>query len=225
MERKDLSNEDTLLKLASEFIEKEELENDILIDKDILKICMEYDQKQYRKKKLYSIVSKVAVTALVAFLSFEIFMPETAQAFHTRLFSLIFDDESGSVSLNSESEREMIGEWTDYHFPEYLPEGYYLTAAQKRENDSILLYENINKSNSIRIIEETMQTSLSFDIDSTEVIEVQIGIYEGFLIRGIDYEGLMLVWIQEDTRITISTTQALTDKEIIKIGENLKYIV
>lgn len=224
MERKDLSNEDTLLKLASEYIEKEELENDILINKDILKICMEYDQKQYRKKKLYSIAPKVAVIALVVFLSFEIFMPEAAEAFHTRVFNLIFDDNSGSVSLNTESEYEMIGDWKEYHYPRYMPDGFTLVGAEKREDNSVLLYENEEKTVAIRIIEETLEYSTSVDTDRTEVYETEIGIYNGYLFRGKDYDGVMLTWMQNDRRITISTTQDLTDEEVIRIGENLKYI-
>ena len=224
MNKRDLNNEDILLKLAGEYIEKVAIEDDIPMDKDILKLCMDYDKKQREKKKLYSVLSKVAVIMLVSIMSFEIFMPETAEAFHTKIFSLIFDDKSGSVSLNNESEHEMIGDWTDYYYPEYVPEGFALSDARKREFDSILLYENTDKTATIRILEESLETSMSVDTETTDMIKVSVGIYEGYIFSGVEYDEIMLTWIQNDRRIIISTTKALSNEVIIKIGESLKYV-
>ena len=224
MDKRDLNNEDILLKLAGECIEEKELDNYIPIDREILKICMEYDEKQHKKKKIYSVLSKVGIVTFAIILSFEIFMPETAEAFHTKIFNLIFDDISGSVSLNSENEYEMIGDWTDYHYPEYIPQGFMLSDAHKREFDTILLYENTDKTATIRIMEESLETSMSVDIDTTEIHQVEVGIYEGCLFIGTDYESIMLTWIQNDRRIIISTSKDLASEEIVKIGENMKYI-
>ena len=224
MEKKNLNNEDVLLKLASEYIDKEEFDNDITIDREILKLCMDYDKKQQEKKKLYSVLSKVAVVVIALFLSFEVFMPETAQAFHTKLFGLVFDERAGSLYLNSESEREMIADWTDYNYPEYIPQGFVLSDARKKDFDSILLYENTDKTVTIRIMEESLETSMSLDTETTEMKHVQVGIYKGYLFTGTDYDGVILTWIQNDRRIIITTNKALTEEELVKIGENLIYV-
>lgn len=49
MNNNDIKNENALLKLAADTLTKDDKSNEIPIDKEILKACIEYDEKQRRR--------------------------------------------------------------------------------------------------------------------------------------------------------------------------------
>lgn len=239
VKKMNMHDEDKVLKSAAELLREIAVEEQekyfekanhideeypIHLDKEFLKTAMEYDEKQRKKKKMYSALSKVAIILLGLVLSFEIVLPEKASAFHAKVFELIFNDMAGSVSLNNENEYDLIGNWSDYYYPDYMSDGYVLTAAEKQEFESVLLYENAENNTTIRIMDQPLDFSFNVDTDSTEMSNVKVGIYDGNLFVGIDYDGLLLTWVQDNSRIIITTTKDLSKEEIVRIGENLKYI-
>lgn len=47
---------------------------------------------------------------------------------------------------------------------------------------------------------------------------------EGYVFIGKNYDGIMFIWKQDDSLMNISTTQDISEDELVKIAENIKYI-
>ncbi|MBR1989014.1 MAG: hypothetical protein IJ987_00940 [Firmicutes bacterium] len=173
-ENMEMITDEELLRLAVEMEDEEdfdlaEYEHSASLlemepDQEMLEIARRYDarQKTLKKKKLMKGITRAAAVFAVCLG----LTTAVASAFHVNVFKLIFNPDSGSVTLLSETEQEMIGDWEGYWYPEYLPEGFYLAEAEEVEKLRYMLFIDDKSDKEIIIINDAQSMQYSFDTDT-----------------------------------------------------------
>lgn len=195
-------------------------------DAAFLQFARTYDQQhsevQVKRKTTY--VTKRFVRFAAIFLACFITMGSltigTSEALREKVFTLFFDNESGSVALRNEIEEEMIGGWKDYWYPTWLPEGFYMLGA--REEEHLMVYISKNSDSKIRIKEYDLDTSVFLDTETAEIEEKTIN--DKKVILSIDETNKIMVaiWKSEKKVIEVSIENSIDKELLIKIVENMK---
>ena len=178
-----------------------------------------------RKKTAYWMKRFTRFTAvfLICFVSMGGIALGASETLREQVFSLFYNEDAGSVTLRSETEADMIVNWDDYWYPEWLPEGFYMMGAN-REDCLFMLFASKNDSCEIRIREYSLNASISMDIDTADVENTKVG--DKNVVISVDEinNTMMAVWMT-DTRILKINVKESTDMEmLIKIIENMKYV-
>lgn len=196
------------------------------IDENVLKAVIEYDKqrKEKRKKKYISILSKVAIFIIVCSVAIPFIAPKHAEAFRTKILDMFFNEKSGSVSLRGQTEIDMIGDWDEYYYPEYIPETYELVAAEKVDESSTMLFISNDRKHELRIEELPVNSAISLDTDYTKVESIEIGYNEGQYAINEKYEYIIVTWRTENKIISLEGDTSINKQEYINIAENLIYV-
>ena len=194
-------------------------------DQKFLEFAREFDGKKKKrdraqKIKRFSQVAAVFLVCIVVTLSVAL---EASDAFRVRLYSLIFNSENGSVSL-SEEESDLIGDWKDYWYPEFIPEGFNLIAAEDDGGQRILLFESNDGKFNFQIIDMPLDTSVSVDTDTNTIEEIKIGHYRGYMFVDDIYDSIMLFWKTDDRQMMIDARNGIKEDTVKRIAEGLKYV-
>ncbi len=225
---KEILSEETQLIIDEYEKSIEDVEKDFPsgIDENILRMVIEYDNKQREKKKkqFVSVLSKVAVFAIVCVAATTFLFPEHVEAFRTRVFDMFFNDEAGSVSLRGENELDMIGDWTDYYYPEYMPEGYKLIGAEKMGEIYIMLYTSEDGEHQLNMQTMPDNSTISIDTDMSSIEDVKIGYHEGIYSVNEEYNKNIITWVSDKKIVYIQGDNTIHKDEYIKIAENVRYI-
>ena len=109
-------------------------------DQGILNFARAYDsrKKPYRWKKTL----QTAVIVLVCVIVANGIALGTSEAFRSRVYSLFFNDEAGSVTLFTEEESELLQDWNGSWYPAYMPEKFRLVAAESDSDRYVLFFNN-----------------------------------------------------------------------------------
>lgn len=196
------------------------------IDEKILKMAIEYDKKkkENKKKKIISVLSKVAVVMMICVVSAAFVFPESVEAFRVKIFDVFFNEDTGSASLKGENEVDYLGDWTEYYYPEYMPENYKMIGAERMGERSIMLFALENGEHPLKIESIPANSTVNVDTDSTSIEKIQIGYYEGMYAVDNEKENALITWVNENNILTVQGDISLDKTEYIKIAENLKYI-
>lgn len=191
---------------------------------EMLAFVRELDRKdaERRKKQLYARVMRIAAVFCVCFITMGTLALGTSDAFRERIFTLFQNKEEGSVTLRNESEYELIGNWTDYWYPTWMPEGYYLLGADKQAG--VMLYVSDSENVEIRIIENDLNTSQTFDTDTTAAAAIEVQGYEGYLFVDEKNKSVDFVWMTESRQIHINQKNSADASIVRKVADNMKYI-
>ncbi|MBQ4649755.1 MAG: hypothetical protein IJB73_03530, partial [Firmicutes bacterium] len=146
----------------------------------------------------------------------------TSEAYRQRLFSLFRDDIS--VTLRTEDEYELIGEWDDYWYPSGLPESYELVGATRDGEESFMLFIDGNSGTELRIKEKELDYSLTFDTEHLVQEELQVGIYKGYLFYEDESELYNAIWITENKIVLMDFRGEISLEEVKKIIAEMKEI-
>ena len=195
---------------------------DIEPDPEILFLAREYDKKCSKRKNRIVKTVHVAALVLVCFVTISAISLESSSALRLRVFQLFFGEGDGSVTFFGQDEYDLIGEWKDYWYPTYLPEGFMLEAADRSESEKILLFSSEN-GDEIRIIEQSADTIMSTDTDYTSIEEVEIGCYRGYLLADTEYDFMQINWMTDDRQFCVNMIGALDKAVLMKVAENLEY--
>ena len=187
---------------------------------------IEYDKqrKEKRKKKYISILSKVAIFIIVCSVAIPFIAPKHAEAFRTKIFDMFFNEKSGSVSLRGQTEIDMLGDWDEYYYPEYIPETYELVAAEKVDESSTMLFISNDRKHELRIEELPQNSNISIDTDHTSIENVKIGYYDAVYAICKEADSALLTWVNEKKIISIHGDTSIDKQEYIKIAEKLKFV-
>ena len=231
-ENMDMITDEELLRLAVEMEDEEdfdlaEYEHSASLlemepDQEMLEIARRYDarQKTLKKKKLMKGITRAAAVFAVCLG----LTTAVAYAFHVNVFKLIFNPDSGSVTLLSETEQEMIGGWEGYWYPEYLPEGFYLAEAEEVEKLRYMLFIDDKSDKEIIIINDAQSMQYSFDTDTATIEQMKVGYYEGYYFCDEENNHSYAIWQTEDMILRI-TLENVIDKELcVRIAEGMKYV-
>lgn len=232
----DILTED-LLRKAAEAIsrqyaaEMDEMENDLVevpeeLDRKILQMAREYDAKHRQEiwKKRGRTALRTAAVLVVAVLGIGVIGMSISEAFRIRIFSMLENIDDGAVAFRDDAAYELLKEWTDYWYPEYLPEGYYLLTAEINDDfDKIILFKS-TEDNEIRIYETNAGNMPEIDKDTNVYEEVYINSGNAYLFSDSEQQKYHLLWKAEDWIFRITFADFDKKEEIIKMAGSLKYI-
>ncbi len=212
--------EDMYFEKDGEFINIMDIEPDL----EILALAKEYDKKNGRnhRKQGKNRLLHVAALVTICFVSISAITLESSDALRLRIYRIFSNEEDGSVTLSIQGEDDYIGDWQDYWYPEYLPEGITMEAAEKSETEKIMLFSS-EDGIEICILECPLDTVTAVDTDYSVMEEIKAGYYRGYLLVDEEHNFSKAFLPVEDRQICVEAT-GLTDRDgMIKIVQNLKY--
>lgn len=194
-------------------------------DQSFLAFARAYDRKANKRKvtEKRKRILQVAAVFLVCITTMTAIAVETSEAFRVRFYSLFTNETDGSVTLLTEREQEIIGEWEDYWYPTYVPDGFQMVAAEKRDNESVIVFESNDRKISFRIMEFSFNVAISHDTDTNTVEEVRIGYYKGYLFEDVQNQSIDVYWLTDDKQLVVAATGEMDKETVIKIAESLEY--
>lgn len=225
--------EEQLLDLAAKAIDQEldaafsaasedAIEIPAKLHRDMLAMAREIDaarKEEHRRNRWKRQLRTVAAVLLCTTVTVGMTMG-VSEGFRKKVFEIFNYEQEGAVALRTDEE-EMIGTWSDYWYPTYLPDGYQIVAAE--ETDHFMLFQN-SKRERIRLYENGEESAFSFDTDSLEKETIHIGPHEGSLFFSETGENSFAIWMT-DTRTMVLQFEGLTDEsEINQILEGIEYI-
>ncbi len=195
-------------------------------DKILLEMAREYDAKMrrtvHRRKGKRAL--RIAAVIAVVIMGLGSIGISASEAFRMRVFSLFENKEDGAVVFRNDTEYELLSGWSDYWYPEYLPEGYYLFTVKSIDLQKTMLFVKINTDNEIRIYEKNNQLLSMVDIDTNVYEKVNLGTYEGYIYIDEINNSTDLIWQTDDRILEISVSNILDYDFVISIAKNMKYI-
>lgn len=194
-------------------------------DQSFLAFARAYDRKANKRKvtEKRKRILQVAAVFLVCITTMTAIAVETSEAFRVRFYSLFTNETDGSVTLLTEREQEIIGEWEDYWYPTYVPNGFQMVAAEKRDNESVIFFESNDRKISFRIMEFSFNVAISHDTDTNTVEEVRIGYYKGYLFEDVQNQSIDVYWLTDDKQLVVAATGEMDKETVIKIAEGLEF--
>lgn len=174
------------------------------------------EKRVYRRKRgIQTVAAILLCTTLTVGTSMGV-----SEGFRKKVFQIFNYEQDGAIALRAEEEA-LIGSWSDYWYPTYLPEGFNMVGAE--ETDHFILYQN-EAGSEIRIFENSPDNVPVFDIDTFEKREIDIGAYDGNLFTSNIDKTIYVIWTTE-SRVMLMTFKELRDENQIKnILEGLEYI-
>lgn len=197
---------------------------DIEPDPEILQRAREYDKRAARKKRerhRKSIVN-IAALVLICVVTMSAITFEYSDALRFKPYRLFFNKNDGAATLLAEDEYDLIGDWKDFWYPAYLPEGYLLIGADKSESEKIMLFSSEN-GEEIRIIERDLTSVTTIDTDNTSVEEIRVGYHQGYYLINEEYDLVSVCWTTDDRQLDIEATSKIDKDILMKVAENLSY--
>lgn len=173
---------------------------------------IEYNKELIRKEKNQKIRSKVlklskriaAVLIIVSIAGSVVTM--SVEAFRVRFFNLVIET-SQKFSLVSQEEinetqmvYDVLSDWTDYYYPKYLPEGYYLLNTRSLVDTRYMTFSNL-EGNEMRFIQGNLSSQSQIDSENGNVINVEIRGCKGVLVVKDDIT--ILNWTTNDMSFSI----------------------
>lgn len=194
-------------------------------DQSFLAFARAYDRKANKRKvtEKRKRILQVAAVFLVCITTMTAIAVEISEAFRVRFYSLFTNETDGSVTLLTEREQEIIGEWEDYWYPTYVPDGFQMVAAEKRDNESVIVFESNDRKISFRIMEFPFNVAISHDTDTNTVEEVRIGYYKGYLFEDVQNQSIDVYWLTDDKQLVVAATGEMDKETVIKIAEGLEF--
>lgn len=197
---------------------------DIEPDPKILNLARKFDEKQQKKKKIQRKrhFVQVAAMVMVCFVTFSAITLESSDAFRMKIYQIFSIQDEGSAALLSQDEYDLIGDWKDYWYPTYIPEGFVLQDAEKTEFEKVMLFSS-DAGEECRIREIPMDAAITVDTEHTSIEEVKIGYHNGYLMVNEEHNLLNVYWSTEDRQICIEMTGEHDKGTILKIAEKMEY--
>lgn len=148
----------------------------------------------------------------------------TSDAFKAKLFNVFISEETGSVALESVPEDSPMENWSDYWYPEYIPDGFKFTAAEESNFDKIIRFDSIDSDQYIIISMWNSEGSVTaYNMDGVEYGSISIGEYEGYYFTDEKDGSCIVTWLTEEQTIRI-ISQYVDKSEIIKVAESMTYV-
>lgn len=229
-----LLNED-VMKLAADMIQTDIDMEMLAYEQREVPIREEFDEKmlmtvrkidaersQKGKKEVFKRMSRFVAVFLVCIISLGVVTMGTSEAFRKKVIDIFYNDSAGSIALRNGNEEELIGDWEDFWYPAYLPEGFFLNTAES--GDHFLLYSNPGKGMDFYIFEQDKNASLSVDTDYTQIEKTQIGYSDGYIFARKDVEGFKVTWRTENHSMMACFDGAWDKSQVLEIIDGLEYV-
>ena len=190
----------------------------------MLTFAREFDKKRIakeKKKKRQRMMQAAAVFAVVLITGNFIAL-ETSDAYRARFMSLFGGDVS--VTIRTEDEYDLIGDWEDYWYPATLPETFVLQGAEKTGDESIMLFVDEANDVELRVEEYLIGQEIVIDYEYLETTEFNINQYKGYYITDGANAACSLIWMTERKTIVLDVHGDFEIEEAKSVAEGMIYI-
>lgn len=188
----------------------------------IQKLSKELNVK--KKKRARQRWLRTAALFAVTFISLNAAALGTSEAYREKVFSLIYDDEQGSVNFYFDPTGDMVSDWEGYWIPTWLPEGFQLTTAEKDQFGYYMVFQSGDSKETIRLLEYTSDSGFSFDTETLKMEHVKIGFSDGYYFEDPEQNMCCLLFNQEGMYFLLEyMSEDYNRSETIKIAELLEY--
>ncbi len=195
-------------------------------DRKMLEMARRCDRERVRAKRRTACRKAVRVAAvfLVVMLALGGIGMSSSEAFRMRVFNLFENKEDDAVVLRNGSEMEILKGWSNYWYPEYLPEAYYLFAADVSEFGKVMCF-NTASGDEVRIYERTHNRQISVDVDTNKYKQLYTKEYEIYVFCDSENDTTDIIWMPDDaTTLQILISGIQDDETVSSIIQNMRYI-
>ncbi len=220
--------------MLNEFDQWEKEYSDVSVPKDveseILKMADHFSKLRMReeKRKLFKKYIKVAAVVILAVTTTLATLTVSVEAVRNRVFEFLFQENDVYMNVipvetsgdGKEIKSLLPGDWENFYYPNFLPEGYYFEEAEKDGIFSMMAFVNEDGDVLLFSQQPAEEGGLIVDNEDTEKGELTINGNNAFWMS--KNNETTLVWNQNSTRLMVSG-QAELD-ELILIAENLIFI-
>lgn len=169
-------------------------------------------------------LSRYAAVFLISCISVGAVGAVASDAFRAKLFNIFVSEETGSVVLESIPEDSPMEGWSDYWYPEYLPEGFKFTAAEDPGWEKLIRFDSIDSDGCIIITMWNSEGSTtSYNTEGKEYGSISIGEYDGYYFEDKEDSTCIVTWLTEEQTIQISADYVDKD-ELIRVAESMVYV-
>ncbi len=130
----------------------------------------------------------------------------SVEAFRANFFNIIIET-SQKFSLISHKEQndfnfvgDLPDDWSDYYYPQYIPEEYILITAKELNGTKYMIFSNTT-GGEIRFIQGKISAQLQIDSEKGDVIEIDIQGHRGILVEKDNLA--ILSWTNNDKSFVI----------------------
>ena len=190
----------------------------------MMSFARELDKKRIakeKKKKQRRMMQAAAVFAVVLIAGNFIAL-ETSQAYRARFMSLFKDDVS--VTIRTEDEYDLIGDWEDYWYPATLPDTFVLQGAERNNNMSLMLFIDVTNDIELRVFEYALGRNIVVDSESLLQERLEIENYSGYAFYDEKQSIYYAVWNTDKKVISLELSGNATLQDVKKIAEGAKHI-
>lgn len=190
----------------------------------MLALARELDKKRIakEKQKRRQRMMKTAAVFAVVLIAGNFIALETSEAYRARFMALFKDDIS--VTIRTEDEYDLIGDWEDYWYPATLPETFVLQGAEKNGDESIMLFVDEVNDVELRVEEYLIGQEIVIDYEYLETTEFNINQYKGYYIADMENASYSLMWMTERKTIVLDVYGDFGIEEAKSIAESMIYI-
>lgn len=195
-------------------------------DREILKMAKAVDVSRNRQTRRginrFSRYAAVFIGCLVVAGTIGV---ATSDAFKAKLFNVFISEETGSVALESVPEDSPMENWSDYWYPEYIPDGFKFTAAEESNTEKIIRFDSSNSDAYILIsISNEDDTVISLDSRHSEVESISINSYDGYIAVNDEAKVCNIVWLTETQVIDLYSNGYVMKDELTKMASEMQRI-
>ena len=231
----DILSDDIMRKIAAiideeftaEIARYESMDVEIPYEHDMAMLEMarqcDHDIRIRKRHALYRKAMRVASVFLVFMVIMGGIGMSASEAFRMRIFGLFENSEDGAVVFRTNTDAEILEGWTDYWYPTYLPEGYYLLAAEQNGPDSRMLFDSANEE-SLRLYQVNEDASTAVDIDTNMYEELYVGEYAVYVFHDEIENTSYAIWLTDNSVIQMHSSTLQDSDTILSIVEGMKYV-
>lgn len=108
---------------------------------------------------------------MIVFLALNTIAIGTSDAYRQFVFQSFENQKNHSITFHNQAEKSLLGEWSNYWYPAYLPEGYEIISAEDVSGKCILIQAG---EGTLLISEYAAGTELSVDTKHSDVSDIRI---------------------------------------------------
>ena len=90
---------------------------------------LDREREKSKRRAMWRSIGRIAAIFLVCITVAGGIGMGTSEAFRTRVFEFFSSDEESYAGFRSNTEEDMLAGWSDYWYPEYMPDGFIMTYA------------------------------------------------------------------------------------------------
>ncbi|WP_054875735.1 DUF4367 domain-containing protein [Oxobacter pfennigii] len=181
----------------------------------------ERKKRTLKRKKWLNTFSRRIAVFIILFVIVITMTTLSVEAFRVKVFNIVTDIREKYSKIEFK-ERDTIKQgqysitWDLYLYPEYLPDGYYVTDAQKIGDIKIIHFSD-EKGKNLEFSQSPINSSLQVDTENVQTKNVVINDSEGMLIEKNGVH--IIIWTKGESALYM--IGEISEEEIFKIAESV----